>query len=122
MRPAYFPTPMGWAVAPLSLLVDSTVPCSQPLTGILKGHEITSAKRGVGCLAIRLSGGYDLLVVTSAKSPELPAPTGRIAEAWHEGETLKLEMEDGSSLRFRTAAPDYCVLVRSDAHGIEYAR
>lgn len=95
---------------------------NRPLASILKGHEITSAKRGAGCLTIALSRGYDLLVVTSAKSPGLPKPAGRIAGASHEGRLLRLDMDDGSSLQFRTAAPNYCVLVRSDARGIEYAR
>ena len=95
---------------------------NRPLTSILQGHEIVAARYGEGCVGITLSEGYDIIVVTSDRLPEPLNPPGRIAEAWHDEKMLRLDMEDGSSLRFHTLAPDYCVLVRSDAHGIEYAR
>lgn len=70
------------------------MPGSQPLTNILQGHEIVSAKRGEGCVMIALSGGYNLIVATSGMLPKLPKPAGRIAEGWHEGKILRFDMED----------------------------
>ena len=113
---------MSLAVRQTDSPEDPTMDRNRPLTSILQGHKIVAAKRGKGCITLAISGGYDIIVVTSARLPEPLNPTGRIAEAWHAEKMLRLDMEDGSSLSFHTLAPEYCVLVRSDAHGIEYAR
>jgi hypothetical protein len=97
---------------------------NQKLTHVIAGRTVEAVARSGAVTTVLFADGSQMTVRGPANrgtSSAIPAPKGRVESARQDQSTLRLVFDSGAVLDLDTAEPSSTVMVRDNAHVMQYA-